>query len=446
MQMYKIAVLLLLLLPVHARATSCLGPITVCSSFDRHSIVFRGRVAEVFEHPSPETTVTYPDGSSAKVTQASMSADFRFEVLEVFKGDPGREITISGGAGEFRQGQEYIIFASPNPTTQTVQTSVCSGNRMLADHQEDADLAWLRAYPTAPPTVSIFGKVSMGYGVTNIPLISIKLSGEKSLTASTAEDHSYAFKDLPPGAYTVAAVLPVGYTTLASGTTTFSVQAKGCAEVDWAIRHDTHIRGTLTDTAGNFAPNVPIGLLRPAQNRTGFDVVTSQHTDANGNYDFSKVDAGVYWIALYYLGPNNREPHAPVYYPSGASSSSAEVIHLGASETREQVNLVLTPALHPVSLRVHVINQDGTPVIQAHVIANDPLTPTQAMVATADANGNADITLYEGREYRLVANTSGNREPACAGPVKFIAKEGLVLNTLLLDKTFKECRTLQHSN
>jgi hypothetical protein len=34
----------------------------------------------------------------------------------------------------------------------------------------------------------------------------------------------------------------------------------------------------------------------------------------------------------------------------------------------------------------------------------------------------------KGREYRLIASTSGNREPACAGSIKFIAKEGLVLN------------------
>jgi hypothetical protein len=423
-----------------------MGPITVCSSFDAHSIVFRGRALEVIRHPSPAKNITYPDGSTTTIYAGSMWEDYRFEVLEVFKGDPGRDIVLRGGNGEFRPGQEYVIFASPNPPTQTIQTSVCSGNLAPAGLDWNTDLAWLRAYPTAPLTVRIYGKVTMGYGVTDIPPVTINLSGEKSLIATTGEDHSYAFRDLPPGAYTLTAIVPAGYIAYGRDTTTVMVAAKGCAEVDWGIRHDTHIKGAVTDMAGKLAPNIPIGLLRPARNRTGFDIVTAQQTDVNGHYDFSKVDPGDYWVALYYLGPNNREPHAPVYYPSGASSSSAELIHLGPKDTKENLNLVLTPALHPVSLHVHVINPDGTPVIQAHISAMDPLTPTQFIGARADANGDADITLYEGREYSLTADTSGYREPACAGPIKFIAKEGLQLGTLTLDKTVKQCRTLQKPN
>jgi hypothetical protein len=43
----------------------------------------------------------------------------------------------------------------------------------------------------------------MGYGVTDIPPIAVKLSGEKSLTATTDDDHNFAFNDLVPGTYTV---------------------------------------------------------------------------------------------------------------------------------------------------------------------------------------------------------------------------------------------------
>jgi len=441
--MHRFAPLLFLLACLPAHATSCMGPITICSSYGGSDIVFRGRVLEVIRHPSPGTPVTYPDGSTTTLYTVPMSEDFHFDVLEVFKGDPGHQITVSGGAGEFRQGEEYIIFASPNPTTQTMQTGVCMGNRSA----NDPDLAWLRAYPTAPPTARIFGNVGMGYGVTDIPAISINLSGEKSLSATTDAAHSYSFDDLPPGSYALTAVVPAGYTTtLAKNTTMVTVAAKGCAEVDWAVRHDTHIKGNVTDTAGNLVPDVPVGLLRPANNRTGFDIVAFLSTDSKGEYDFSKVAPGDYWVALYYLGPNNREPHVPVYYPSGANSSSAELIHLGPTDTRENINLVLTPALHPVSIHLHVINPDGTPVVKAHVAAKDPLTPTQFIGATADANGDADITLYEGRTYSLEADTSGYREPSCAGPVKFVAKDGLQLGTLTLDKTIQECRAPQKPN
>lgn len=448
--MYKFAFLLLLLLashPAYAMAP-CMEP-TVCSAFDSSSIAFRGRVLAVIPHPSPITPITYPNGSTSAVVTVPMAVpmteNFRFEVLEVFKGNPGHEITVSGGKGEFRPGQEYIVFASLNPTTQTVRTSVCSGNLGPAYSKWDSGLALLRTYTTAPHTARILGTVSMGYGVTDIPPITVKLAGEKNLTASTGDDHSYTFKDLPPGSYTLTAVVPVGYTTLAKDTVIVTVAATGCAEVDWGIRHDTHIMGTVTDTEGNPAPNVKVTLLRPAQTRTGHEFVVSQSTDANGNYDFSKVNPGDYWVALNYLGPNNNQPHAPVYYPSGANSSTAELIHLGPTDVREKINLVLIPALHPVKLHVHVINQDGTPVIKAHVAAMDPLTPTQFIGATADDNGDAEITLYEGRQYSLIASTSGYREPACAGPVKFIAKEGLQLDTLTLDKTWNQCRALQRT-
>jgi hypothetical protein len=94
---------------------------------------------------------------------------------------------------------------------------------------------------------------------------------------------------------------------------------------------------------------------------------------------------------------------------------------------------------------VHVVNQDGSPVIKANVAATDPMTPTQFIGGVADEKGDADITLYEGREYSLIASTSGYREPACAGPVKFIAREGLQLGTLTLDKTWAQCRALQEA-
>jgi hypothetical protein len=440
---FRFFYLLLLLAPLSAHATSCMGPITICSSFDAHSIAFRGRVLEVIQHPSQGTLITYPDGSKNTIYTVSMMADIRFQTLEIFKGNPGSEITVRGGNGEFRQGQEYVVFASLDPTTHIAGTSICSGNLAPANPEWDSDLAWLRSYPTAPPTARIFGKVAMGYGATDIPPITVQLSGGKSLTASTGDAHSYAFKDLPPGTYTLTAVLPSGYTPYANDTITVTVAAKGCAEVDWGIRHDTHIKGTVTDTAGNPAPNVQVGLLRPAHNRTGFEIVTSQRTDTNGNYDFSKADPGDYWVALNYMGPNNNEPHAPVYYPSGPSQSTAELIHLGPADVRENVNLVLISALHSVGFHVHVINQEGTPVIKAHVIAIDPLTPNQAITTTADENGDAEIILYEGLEYRLIASTSGYREPACAGPVKLIAKQGLQIGTLTLDKTWNQCRALQ---
>lgn len=127
--------------------------------------------------------------------------------------------------------------------------------------------------------------------------------------------------------------------------------------------------------------------------------------------------------------------YIPVYYPSGNTSSTKKLIHLSPSANLENINLVQIPALHSISLHVHVVNRDGSSAIAAHVIASDPLTPTQAISAIGNENGNADIKLLQGREFHLIASTSGNREPTCAGPVKLIAMPKRTCNLALSPST-----------
>jgi len=67
----------------------------------------------------------------------------------------------------------------------------CSENVALENPDNDPDLTWLRAYATAPPTVNVFGKVTMGYVLGGIPAITITLQGEKSLITSSADDHRH---------------------------------------------------------------------------------------------------------------------------------------------------------------------------------------------------------------------------------------------------------------
>jgi hypothetical protein len=413
-----------------------------CSVYQSSSIVFLGHLIDVTPiPPNPPVEITYPDGTKRTTYMISSEGptdQIRFHVLEVFKGDPGEEITVFGNGQEFREDGEYVVFASRYGTNLSV--TGCSPSGPDDRSPSDAALVWLRAYPTAPPAGSIFG---MGYGVPDIPAITVNLSDGKSITTSPGYDHRYTFNDLPPGTYTLTAVLPAGYTTSGKNTATVTVAAKGCAEVDWGIQHDSHIKGRVTDAAGNAAPHIAVSLVNAARNTRE----TMSVTDIDGNYELSGVSPGDYYVALDYLGPNNNDPYTPVYYATEAGDSTTPAtIHLGPSESKENINLVRTPPLHPVSVHLHVINPDGTPVVKAHIAAMDPRTPHQFIGATADANGDADITLYEGRQYSLEADTSGYREPGCAGPVKFIAKEGLQLGTLTLDKSIQECRALEKRN
>ena len=241
---HRFVFLLFLLAPLPAHA-GCLAMPTVCAAYGSTPLIFRGRVLKVItpDLPSPEWGVRAPAGSSGSVRGGSNIEPmdrFRFQVLEVFKGDPGPEITVLGSDPMFGKGGEFLIFALPNPQTGEFVASSCSRTGPVTSPRAPADLAWLRAYPSAPPTAIISGSVSFDYGDTGIPTISVTLTGPTALTASTAADHTYAFKDLPPGAYAVTAVLPAGYTTTREkNTAAVTVAAKGCAEVDFAIRHDT---------------------------------------------------------------------------------------------------------------------------------------------------------------------------------------------------------------
>ena len=446
--MYRFSILLLVLASISVQASTAEPIYTVCSAYQSTPLIFRARVLSAT--PIPRQPYGGSSGGPILGSSGGQIDRVRLQVLEVFKGNPGVEITVFGSDRMFGNGGGFLVYAEPNTQNKLV-ANMLERTGPLEYPQSADDLAWLRAYPTSPPTASIFGSATMGPGVTDTPTISVTLTGPTTLTATPAADHTYAFKDLPPGAYTVRAVLPAGYTTARDkNTAAVAVAAKGCAEVDFPIRYDTHIRGLVTDAVGNPAPNVPIGLLKPApaQSLIGFNIVNFQNTGPDGRYDFAMADPGDYWVALNYFGPNSSAPYAPVYYPSG-SQASAQLIHLGAlgsSATRDNINLVLPQPLTPVMLHVHVVNPDGTPVVQGMVSVDDPLTPHRGMAATLDANGNADITLFAGRDYSLTANTSGNREPSCAGPAKFIAKEGLQLGTLTLDKSIQECRALEKGN
>jgi hypothetical protein len=427
--MRRVSSLFLLLAALSVRGM-CPPTPSVCAEYDSASVIFRGRVLQATPVPlAPPTEVTNPDGSKTMIQALSPEGQWdqvRMQVLEVFKGNPGSEITVFGFDQTFHDGGEFLVYGRSEGKLGQFGTS-CTR--------------------TTPVTVSIFGSVTMGYGAKDIPAISVTVAGAASTrTVSSGADHTYSLNDLLPGAYTVKAVLPRGYTSLDKDTASVTVAPKSCAEINWAIRHDTHIRGRVTDSSGNPAPDAWVGLLRPWDSRTGYEVVSSQGTDASGHYDFSKADPGDYWVALYYDGPDNIQPYVPVYYPSGSSHASAQLIHLGDAGTQDNINLVLGPVLHPVNVQLRVVNPDGSPVSNATVLANDPVSPVHSLDAKADANGDAHITLYEGREYRLVANGFGNREPACTAPVKFVAKDGLQLGTLTLDKTIDECRTIQHSN
>jgi hypothetical protein len=76
----------------------------------------------------------------------------RLQVLEVFKGDPGTEITVLGGDPLFGKGGEFLVFTTPNTKTSDLVAYSCSRTGLVTSPRTVADLAWLRARLAALPT------------------------------------------------------------------------------------------------------------------------------------------------------------------------------------------------------------------------------------------------------------------------------------------------------
>jgi hypothetical protein len=451
--MHKVfALFAILLTTLAAHAMTCIGPITVCSSFDKSTMVFRGRVVEITPVPLTPTPTSnsIPLAAGSKLVTRAVQGEerVRLEVLEVFKGDPGSEITITAPEQDrsFTLGNETIVFANSYGTGKIYAGGICSRTHPLTDTREDADLAWLRAYPTAPPKATIFGSVSRHDRTPGRVAATLALTGEERHTAALDEKNNYKFENLLPGTYTVTASLPAGW--VAYGPQTVTVAAKSCAEVDWYVDYDSHIKGRVTDAAGKPLVGLSVSLLKPSDNRVGYTYAAGLvTTSADGEYDVAKTAPGDYWVALYERGPTNNYLHyAPVFYPAASTTAGAKLLHLSASETLEGIDLVRPEPLQPAVVHARVKRPDGSPVDQAKFDAIDPAFPTRANPGTADETGQAELHLIAGREYLLTAWSEDGKQPECAGPVKFTAKDGLVLDVLTLDKSFHACRTAQSSS
>jgi protocatechuate 3,4-dioxygenase beta subunit len=444
---FRAIALAMLLCPIAARATSCIGPITVCSSYAASAVVFRGRVLDVNWDAKQPVESTYPDGSTVQLVSGPASAHVRFAVEETFRGDAGSEIVIAaGGWGpSFEKGKEYLVFAFSNSASKELSASVCSNTHQLTEPTDDSDLAWLRAYPSSDGSGFLFGQFfmrgsdQMTLAESQMPApVAVRITGNGFDKTIFPVHEKYRVDALAAGTYTVAAVVPAGVVT--DKPHEVKLAPRSCAEVDWWLHNDSHIMGRVTDESGMPAARVDVSLVKREQNRSGFTSVTRVQTDAEGRYDFARVAAGDYLVAIHALGPTKLDPYRKVFYPGVADVASAKTIHLDAAATVADIDLITPPALVPATVHVKVLQRDGTPVDRAQFAAIDAANPGWFTPATADETGSANLALYAGEEYTVTATTPGVREPSCGGPVSFVARDEMTLDPLRLDKSWHECR------
>jgi hypothetical protein len=299
----------------------------------------------------------------------------------------------------------------------------------------------MRALPAAPSAATIFGKLVPPHGLENAVLSArISILGPEVRDTLLDKTGRYAFDGLSPGEYTISAVMPPGFA--AAGERKVTVADKGCAEVDWEVLYDSHIRGRVTDAAGHPLKNIFMVLKRrDSRMATGFADVSLQETDSDGRYDFSRVPPGDYLISANNLGPSPTRPYPRVYYPNADSDLEAAEVHLAPSSIIENVDITLANPWKPVTVYTRVLQPDGSPAADAVIYARDIdyLWSVEPAMATAGTDGRAALTVYEGRTYYLTATISGGTQQRCAGPLKFSAKDGLVLEPITIEHNWGNC-------
>jgi hypothetical protein len=429
-----------------SHACSCFTPNPICSAYWQTPVVFRGKVIGLTLVSHTETPVKNLDGSTSTVISPGFIRA-HFSVLETFKGTPQREITIltneqSSACGfSFEEGGEYVVFAFAKQASDELWTSKCSLTHKLEAGKEDTDLTWMRGLLSAPGGATIFGKLVPPRGLeSKIPSPWIAILGPEVHRAVPDKNGHYAFNGLSPGEYTVSAVMPPGFA--APGERKLTVADKGCAQVDWEVLYDSHIRGRITDAAGHPLQDIAMALKRrDSRMATGFADVNLGGTDSDGRYDFSRVPPGDYLISANNLGPSPTRPYPRVYYPNADSDLEAAEVHLAPSGILEDIDITLPNAWKPVTVHTRVLQPDGSPATGAEIFARDIdyLWSVEPATATAGPDGRAVLSVYERRIYYLTSTMSGGTQQRCAGPLRFAAKDGAVLDAITVEHNWGNC-------
>jgi Tissue inhibitor of metalloproteinase len=406
---------------------SCAGPIPVCSVYWNTDTLFLGHVVSiehVYDQPPRENSI----GPGQNLVH--------FDVTKVYRGARSSEEVVIHTADQgsacgyaFEQGHDYLVYASAQPNGE-LNTSHCTRTHEVASPKDDADIQWMEGLARSPAGGSIFGQIRMlrqnqdgGYDSSAIARVAVSIKGPESKTMQSDGEGKFHVDGLDPGKYVVSAKAPNQYAPF--GDQTVTIQNRACAEVDWSTSLDGHIRGHVYFSDGKPAP----GLFLHTK---AADAVRSEPwtwkqslttTGSDGAFDFAPVSPGTYifGVNMDFSSVDGKGYYRKALYPGTSNRAEAATVTLGAGETVDNLNFYLPPdsPAPSIPVQVQVLGFDGMPVAHAEILAADDMwenSPTPLM-ATADENGKATVTLRPGSHYDIEAiENLPDFTQACAEP------------------------------
>lgn len=286
-----------------------------------------------------EHTEMSGDGS----TRVIESGKVTFEVVESFKGTPGKTVTLqissmkgtSCGTYGLRRGETYIVYAYAYQPG-ILSTGVCSRTATISQAKEDMD--FLRS-PGAGSGGNLEGKIwidsheSTGGGAKPFPGVKVRISGPggKVYTAVTDRKGQFTLARLPPGAYRIEAKAPANY-YFEDESNVVTIADRGTATTGFEAKYDGHVRGRVTDAKGAVFENTSLMLM----NAKSMIFVDSGHV--NGLFSADGVPPGSYYLAADLGGPG---PSRYYYYPGTYNKARAKIIRVGPGQTVKGIKFFL---------------------------------------------------------------------------------------------------------
>lgn len=297
----------------------------------------------------------------------------RFQVEEVFRGEAGREATVTaseildtpvklpdGQPGtksittadceyRFKAGERYVVYARFDEARR-LRVGL---NRTRPAARAAEDFTYLRGLKSADPSAGrVYGRVLRnerdlkGGNDYRPPApvegVRVEVSAEgggPARVATTDREGFYELTGLAPGHYVARARLPetlTGYTELKA-----RLFARGCAQLDFYTHYNGRVAGRVVDSQGRPVAELRVDIISADGPQISHNGLSAQ-TDREGRYELKGVPPGRHLVGFGLASePEERAPFPRTYYPGVALPAQATVVEVGPGQRLELLDLRL---------------------------------------------------------------------------------------------------------
>lgn len=248
----------------------------------------------------------------------------------------------------------------------------------------------------------------------------IKISGNgKDIELKTDKHGGYEIYDLPPGKYKLFPESVEGYAFYDGMSGPIEVELKAGQHTeqgfDYFIRNA--IRGKLIDANGKPLTGVCLRLV-PSRGKAAKYFYQGDCTEPNGSFEFERIPAGSYVIAVNQDGKvTAAEPFETFYYPSAIHREDAIEITIGPGQIRDDLIIAAPTTAEVIEVSGILLFENGKPAgggdeepffVEFFAEARTPKSGKNTEAdsrAITDKNGRFTIRILKGQVGNLFGKT-----------------------------------------